>query len=103
MLHNSVSDIACCLAAGLCCLIDFLPSRIDTLRDCSGWQIAQVDLAGSLKTVNPGVVYPDLSPDLSERRILFKDRGTVREDQGARGHFEVRVALVFFPQWDLIL
>lgn len=43
--------------AALCCLIDFLPRRIDTLRACcSSWQTARVDLAGSFDSaVIPGV------------------------------------------------
>lgn len=72
LLYNFVSDMAWCWAAGFCCLIDFLPSRIDTLRACcSCWQTTRVYLSGSLKTVNPGVPQTqwEAYPDLSGKRV----------------------------------
>lgn len=81
--------------AVLCCLIDFLPRRIDTLRAwCSCWQTARLYLAGSFDTVNPGVAQKrwETYHDPSEGKIHFQDWVT-------GGRLEVRAASVFIPWW----
>lgn len=76
--YNSVSDLTCCWAAGLCCLIDFLPSRINTPVVLFGRQ---------LKFINP-VFHRN-----SKRPILT---GQIGKEQGSGGHLKVRAASIFF-------